>query len=100
MHTKKLISKTRKFLRSKPPPIKILKFNFSYLFPSDKFRSFEDSIRNVSITLINDHFSDGHPRPLVPASIEIRGIQVKENVEKLPEVRNLFFHKNFNIFFL
>lgn len=59
---------------------------FSEMFPSEKYRSYEASMQNISITLVNDHFSDGHPRPLVPASIEIRGIQVKDKPDKLPEV--------------
>lgn len=58
----------------------------SDLFPQDKFRSYEESLANISLTLVNDHFSDGSPRPLVPASIEIRGIQVKQNPGKLPSV--------------
>lgn len=58
------------------------------MFPQDKFRSYEESVANVSLALVNDHFSDGNPRPLVPALIEIRGIQVKHNIGKLPDVRD------------
>lgn len=59
--------------------------SFSLLFPSPKYRSYEDSVKNISLTLINDYFAEGYARPLVPASVEIRGIQVNENSKDLPK---------------
>lgn len=55
-------------------------------FPSDRYPSYDDSKRNVSLILINHHFSQGNVRPYVPAMIEIGGIQIKTTPTPLPEV--------------
>lgn len=41
--------------------------------------------RNLSLVFINNHFSQGNPRPNVPAFIEIGGIQVKQKPSPLPK---------------
>jgi glucuronosyltransferase len=64
---------------------------FSELFPSDKYRSYEDSLKNLSLALVNGHFSQSNPRPNVPAVIEVGGLQVKPKPDPLPEVN--FFVK-------
>ncbi|VVC33712.1 Hypothetical protein CINCED_3A004731 [Cinara cedri] len=38
----------------------------------------EDMLRNVSVTLLNAHYSIGAPRPYLPGSVEIAGLHVKE----------------------
>lgn len=62
-------------------------FNLRKLFPKYKYRSYEDSLKNVSLALINDHFANGSPRPLVPATVEIKGIQLNPSLGELPEVK-------------
>lgn len=70
-------------------------FNFSYNFPSDRYRSYDESLQNVSLVLINSHFTSGVVRPLVPNMIEIGGIQVKPKPSQLPEVK-YFSHFRFS----
>jgi glucuronosyltransferase len=64
----------------------IKKIIFSYNFPSNRYRSYDDSLRNVSLALVNIHFSGGLVRPYVPNMVEIGGIQVKPEPSPLPEV--------------
>lgn len=40
--------------------------------------------KNVSLALVNYHFTQGNPRPNVPALVEVGGLQVKEKVDPLP----------------
>ena len=69
-------------------------FNFSHknclaflsdIFPSHH-RTYDESLKNISMVLVNGHFSQGHPRPNVPAVVEVGGIQVKPKANQLPEV--------------
>lgn len=56
-------------------------------FPASKnYPSFDKVRENVSLVLVNSHFSQGKPRPLVPNMVEISGIQLKEKPDPLPEV--------------
>ncbi|XP_055837485.1 UDP-glucosyltransferase 2-like [Episyrphus balteatus] len=54
-------------------------------FPADKYPSFDEIKKNVSLVLANSHFSQGTIRPDVPALVEIGGIQIKEKPDPLPE---------------
>ncbi|XP_055859342.1 UDP-glycosyltransferase UGT5-like [Episyrphus balteatus] len=54
-------------------------------FPADKYPSFEEMKKNVSLVLTNSHFSQGTIRPNVPGMVEIGGIQIKEKPDPLPE---------------
>lgn len=82
-------------------------FRFSFNFPADRYRSFDDSMSNVSLALINIHFSSGTVRPYLPNMIEIGGIQVKPKPSPLPQVNEednslnelvkLVFYVNFRI---
>ncbi|XP_055374175.1 UDP-glycosyltransferase UGT5-like [Condylostylus longicornis] len=62
-------------------------FNTYYkeLFPPEKYPSYEEALKNVSLILSNYHFSQGPIRADVPAVIQIGGIQIEENPKKLPE---------------
>ncbi|XP_055374511.1 uncharacterized protein LOC129607507 [Condylostylus longicornis] len=55
------------------------------LFPPEKYPSYEEALKNVSLILSNYHFSQGPIRADVPAVIQIGGIQIEENPKKLPE---------------
>jgi UDP:flavonoid glycosyltransferase YjiC (YdhE family) len=75
---------------------KFLSYRFftpSYNFPSDRYRSFEESLRNVSLLLLNTHFSTTQPRPYLPNVIEVGGLQVKPNPSPLPEDIKTFLDK-------
>lgn len=59
---------------------------FSFNFPPDRYRSYDEMLNNVSLVLVNSHFSSGHPLPQLPNMVEIGGIQVKPQPAPLPEV--------------
>jgi UDP:flavonoid glycosyltransferase YjiC (YdhE family) len=42
-------------------------------------------MRNVSLVLVNSHFSSYHVRPYLPNVIEVGGLQVKTKADPLPE---------------
>jgi glucuronosyltransferase len=54
-------------------------------FPPDKYRSFDESRRNISLILVNEHFSQGGVKPLLPNSVHVGGLQVKSKPSPLPE---------------
>lgn len=54
--------------------------------------SMESMLKNISLTLINTHFSVGTPRPLVPSYIDVAGMHLKP-ASTLPEV-NLFIYSH------
>jgi glucuronosyltransferase len=60
-------------------------------FPADKYRSYDDAHRNVSLFLINNHFSQDHIRPLIPGMVEVGGLQIKAKPSPLPDVSFLCF---------
>jgi glucuronosyltransferase len=59
-------------------------YSFSKNFPSDQYRSYEESLRNVSLVIQNSHFSFSYPRPLLPNMVEAGGLQVKSKPSPLP----------------
>ena len=60
-------------------------------FPPDRYISYEESVKNISLILLNSHFSQGGVRPYVPAMIEVGGLQIKPTPDKLPDVRHFTF---------
>ncbi|CAG9797606.1 unnamed protein product [Chironomus riparius] len=58
---------------------------YNYNFPPDRYRSYDEMIRNVSLVLVNTHFTSSGPRPLLPNLVEVGGLQVKPNPAPLPE---------------
>lgn len=57
----------------------------SFNFPPDKYISYKQAKRNVSLVLTNDHFTFGGPRPLIPGMVEVGGLQAKSQPNPLPE---------------
>jgi UDP:flavonoid glycosyltransferase YjiC (YdhE family) len=59
---------------------------FNQVFPNSKM-SFDEVRRNsVAIALVNSHFSISFPKPFLPNTIEVAGMQINEAVLKpLPE---------------
>lgn len=47
--------------------------------------SMENMLKNISLTLMNTHFSIGTPRPLVPSNIDVGGMHLKP-ASTLPKV--------------
>ncbi|XP_001659549.2 UDP-glucuronosyltransferase 2C1 [Aedes aegypti] len=54
-------------------------------FPRGQFPSYDEVRRNVSLVLINQHFSKTSPRPYVQSMVEVGGLQVKQTADPLPE---------------
>lgn len=52
---------------------------------ADPKPSLADLRKNVSLVLVNSHFTYKHPRPFVPNMIEIGGIQVNRQSSALPD---------------
>lgn len=55
-------------------------------FPSELYPSYNKVLKNISLVLVNDHFSQGAIRPYVPNMIEVGGLQVKKKSSSLPAV--------------
>lgn len=56
-------------------------------FPAAKnFPTFDEVRKNVSLILVNSHFSEGIVRPHLPNLVEIGGIQIKSKPNPLPKV--------------
>lgn len=62
------------------------KKNYDLRFPSNRYISYDESQKNLSLILLNSHFSQGGVRPYVPAMIEVGGLQVKTDSSQLPQV--------------
>lgn len=69
--------------------LKLLSLNF----PPDRYVSYDEARKNVSLILLNSHFSQGVVRPLVPAMVEVGGLQINPTTDKLSEVRNDSYFK-------
>ncbi|XP_055916179.1 uncharacterized protein LOC129949013 [Eupeodes corollae] len=54
-------------------------------FSSEKYPSYDEMKRNVSLVFCASHFSEGRIRPHPPGFIEIGGIQVKDKANPLPQ---------------
>ncbi|XP_037030946.1 UDP-glycosyltransferase UGT5-like [Bradysia coprophila] len=57
---------------------------YNAIFTSDKYPSYEDAKKNIALLLVNDHFTQGNVRPLLPNTIEVSGLQVTDKVDPLP----------------
>lgn len=70
-------------------------------FPPSKYPSLDEMRKNVSLVLINSHFSQGNPRPYVPAMIDVGGLHIKTKPSPLSdEIQNwLDTNPNGAIFF-
>ncbi|KAL5273916.1 UGT2A1.2 family protein [Megaselia abdita] len=59
---------------------------YNTVFPADKYPSYDDMKKNVSLVLVNHHFiSQGPIRPNVPGIVEVGGVQLKQKANPLPK---------------
>ncbi|XP_055537535.1 UDP-glucosyltransferase 2-like [Wyeomyia smithii] len=58
---------------------------YEWNFPPDKYPSYDAVLKNVSLVLLNSHFSAGTPRPYLPNVIEVGGLQIKTRTDPLPQ---------------
>lgn len=56
---------------------------YNAMFPDPKPK-LEELQKNVSLVLLNNHFSLNFPRPYVPNMIEVGGLQINRQPKKLP----------------
>ena len=74
----------------------VMKFIKTYYFDVTSYKiaskyfgsnlpSLESIAKNVSLVLVNTHYSLNRPRPLVPAVIQVGGLHIKEP-NRLPAV--------------
>lgn len=71
---------------------------YAAYFPPDKYPTYFEAKKNVSLVLVTAHFSQGHPTPSLPAMIEVSGLHIKKNPNPLPKVRNsLVFFTNLKL---
>lgn len=55
-------------------------------FPSNKYPSLEDVKKNISLVLVNYHFSQGSIEPYFPGMIEVGGMHIERDTTELSEV--------------
>lgn len=60
-------------------------------FPPEKFPSYSDIKKNVSLVLVNQHFTQSTPQALLPALQEFSGMHIKRRPDPLPEVQSKIF---------
>lgn len=58
---------------------------YEWNFPPDRFPSYSDVRKNVSLVLLNTHFSHGGPRPYLQNVVEVGGLQIKVKPDPLPQ---------------
>lgn len=60
-------------------------------FPADEgYPTYDEVKKNVSLVLINHHFSQGGIRPYLPSMVEVSGLQIKNRPDPLPQVRKTY----------
>lgn len=70
-------------------------------FPSDRFISYDDALKNISMVLLNTHFSKGTVQSSVPAMVEVGGLQIKQHLtpcqryDKKKIFQKATFHKKY-----
>lgn len=68
----------------------LLKPLYLEAFPADKYPSYDEVLKNVSLVLVSQHFSGRTPEPLLPGVIEVEGMHVRKEPNALPKVIYLF----------
>ncbi|KFB48223.1 AGAP007588-PA-like protein [Anopheles sinensis] len=58
---------------------------YERFFPSDRYPTYGDVRKNVSLVLLNTHFSQAIPRPYLPNVVEVGGLQIKAKPDPLPK---------------
>ncbi|XP_058834665.1 UDP-glucosyltransferase 2-like [Topomyia yanbarensis] len=58
---------------------------YDWNFPSGRYPSYEDVRKNVSLLLLNSHFSHGGARPYLQNAVEVGGLQIKTKPDPLPK---------------
>ncbi len=59
---------------------------YNEAFPPDKYPSYDEVMKNVSLGLLSQHFSERTAEALVPGLIEVAGMHIKKEPSPLPKV--------------
>lgn len=59
---------------------------YNEAFPPDIYPTFDEVLKNVSLVLLSQHFSERTPEALVPGLIEVAGMHIKKDPAQLPKV--------------
>lgn len=57
---------------------------YNAAFPDARL-TYDEAVANVSLVLLNSHFSINGPRPYVPNMIEVGGLHVRRDIKPLPQ---------------
>lgn len=55
-------------------------------FPNDKYPSYDEAKKNVSLILVNTHFSEGSLEAYLPGMVQVGGMHIKSEPKLLPKV--------------
>lgn len=61
---------------------------YNEAFPPDIYPSFDEVVKNVSLVLLSQHFSERPAEALVPGLIEVAGMHIKKEPSPLPPVQS------------
>lgn len=64
----------------------VMESYYDSLFPEKDQPRYDDVRKNVSLVLLNQHFSEGLPAPSVPGMVEVGGLTLNFNADTLDEV--------------
>lgn len=79
----------------------LMAFGFDYFwyepyyrknFPSTDYPSYDEAKKNVSLVLVNSHFSEGSSEAYLPGMVEVGGMHIESNPKPLPNVNMIFFY--------
>lgn len=65
-----------------------------YFPPTKGYPTYDEVKKNVSLVLVNHHFSQGDFRPMYPNIVDIGGIQIRAKPKPLPEVCLQLFYRS------
>lgn len=74
---------------------------YNEAFPPDIYPTYDEVLKNVSLVLLSQHFSERPAEALVPGLIEVAGMHIKKEPAPLPKVSfRVFFFEKINFFIL
>ncbi|KAJ6641205.1 UDP-glycosyltransferase UGT5 [Pseudolycoriella hygida] len=58
---------------------------YNDFFTNDRYPSYTEAKKNIALLLINEHFTQGNVRPILPNTVEVSGLQMSDKVNPLPD---------------
>lgn len=66
-------------------------------FPAELYPTYDEVLKNVSLVLLSQHFSERTAESLVPGVIEVAGMHIKKEPSPLPKVYSKILFLNFHL---